>query len=61
MNAGMIKQYRWIFWCAKCRTACDFCSTTEYDRTLFARHMGFVYDRKRRGWLCLRCAEGRTG
>jgi hypothetical protein len=53
----MIKQYRWIFWCAKCNAQCDFISITEYDRAMFARHAGFKYDRKRRGWLCERCAK----
>lgn len=61
MNAGMIKQYRWIFWCAKCNKQCCFHSTTEWDRTMFARHDGYKYDRKRKGWLCSQCAEGREG
>lgn len=59
MTGGMIKQYRWVFWCKKCHTQCDFHSTTEHDRTIFARHMGFEYDKKLRGWLCHRCVKAR--
>lgn len=55
---GMVRHYRWIFWCGRCKKQCDFHSTSERDRTTFAKHMGYRYNKHLRRWMCAQCSKG---